>query len=192
MENKLNLGSGEFPKPGYVNVDFFSITDPDIRHDLNIFPYPFEDDKFDLIEADHLLEHLNDPFRVMKELHRISNNDAEIKIKVPHFSRGFTHAEHKRGFDVSFPMYFSPNFVGGYQGVELDLVSMKMRWFAQPDLKITVLSKPIYFSARAIGYILDLFANLSPFLCSRLWCFWVGGFEEIEFIFRVNKKDDNE
>lgn len=103
MEKKLNLGSGEFKKGGYVNVDYYSVSEPDVRHNLNQFPYPYEKDDFDLIEAYHVLEHLENPFSVMKELHRIGKQNSLIKIWVPHFSRGFTHAEHKRGFDVSFP-----------------------------------------------------------------------------------------
>lgn len=184
---KLNLGCGEFKKKGYINLDYYSVSEPDIRHDLNRFPYPFEDNEFDLIEASHILEHLNDPFKVMKELHRISKNNALIIIRVPHFSRGFTHPEHKRGFDVSFPYYFNPSFKAGYQGFTLKCEKMKFSWFAQPYLKKTVLSFTSFFIANLIGKILDFFANLSPFACSRIWCFLVGGFEEIEFHFRVKK-----
>ena len=108
--NKLNIGSGEFLKEGFINVDFYSVTKPDVTHDLSKFPYPFEDDYFDWIESDHCLEHLSNPFLVMKEIHRISKNNATIIIRVPHFSRGFTHAEHKAGFDVTFPYYFKKNF----------------------------------------------------------------------------------
>jgi len=182
--DKLNLGCGEFRKDGYVNVDYYANAEPDIRHDLNRFPYPFEDDRFALIEADHLLEHLQDPFRVMRELHRISRRDGLIIIRVPHFSRGFTHAQHCRGFDVSFPLYFDPLFQGGYQGFTLKLEKMRLRWFAQPYLKKTVLPLYCCHMGKTLGSIFDFFANLSPYLCSRLWCFWVGGFEEIEFQFR--------
>ena len=187
MNRKLNLGCGEFKKVGYVNVDYYSVSEPDVRHDLNQFPYPFDDNEFDLIEADHVLEHLENPFRVMKELHRIGNDNAMVKIRVPHFSRGFTHSEHKRGFDVSFPFYFDPSFKGGYQGVLLELIEMNLRWFAQPDLKVAVLPKLSYHITRIMGTIIDFFASLSPYLCSRIWCYWVGGFEEIEFVFKVKK-----
>lgn len=187
MKKKLNLGSGEFKKEGYVNVDYYSVSDPDVRHDLNQFPYPFETSEFDLVEAEHLLEHLDDPFKVMKEIYRISKNDGIINIKVPHYSRGFTHAEHKRGFDVTFPYYFSPDFKGGYQGIPLELVEMKLHWFSQPELKVDVLPKLVFHSARFAGQMIDFFANLSPFLCSRIWCYWVGGFEEIYFKFSVKK-----
>ena len=187
MTKKLNLGCGEFKKDGYVNVDFHSVLEPDVKHDLNEFPYPFRDNEFELIEADHVLEHLNDPFRVVRELHRISKNGALIVIRVPHFSRGFTHPQHQRCFDVSFPYYFDPSFKGGYQGVELKLKTMRLSWLAQPYLKKTVLSQPSFYLAYLIGSVFSFLANLSPFLCSRLWCFWVGGFEEIEFGFVVRK-----
>jgi SAM-dependent methyltransferase len=187
QSRKLNLGSGEFLKDGFVNVDFFSISGPDVSHDLNQFPYPFEDDYFELIEADHVLEHLDDPFKVMGELRRISASGATIRIRVPHFSRGFTHAEHKRGFDVTFPYYFNPALPLGYQRIPLELVRMRLRWFAQPYLKKIMLSSPMFYMGQLAGFMIDFFANLSPWLCSRLWCYWVGGFEEIEFIFRVNK-----
>ena len=184
---KLNLGSGQFPKEGFINVDYYSISTPDITHDLNQIPYPFEDNYFELAEADHVLEHLAEPFKVMGELRRICAPGALLHIRVPHFSRGFTHADHKRGFDVTFPYYFNPKFAPGYQGMPLDLVKMRLTWFAQPYMKKSVLSAPLVFLGQALGIVIDFFANLSPWLCSRLWCYWVGGFEEIEFIFRVNK-----
>lgn len=187
MSKKLNLGCGEFKKEGYVNVDYYSVSKPDVKHDLNKLPYPFKNNEFELIEADHVLEHLENPFNAIKELHRISENSGLIIIKVPHFSRGFSHPEHKRGFDVSLPYYFNPSFKGGYQGLRLDAKKIRLRWFAQPYLKKTVLSAPVFWAARTFGIIVDFFANLSPFFCSRFWCFLVGGFEEVEYHFIVRK-----
>lgn len=184
---KLNIGSGEYLKEGFVNVDYYSVSKPDVEHDLNKFPYPFADDTFDWVESDHCFEHLSNPFQVMKEVHRIAKNGATVIIRVPHFSRGFTHAEHKAGFDVTFPYYFKKDFKGGYQGVEFECKSVKLNWFAQPYFKKTVLSPFQFYSASLLGKVFTLFANISPFLCSRLWCYWVGGFEEIEFIFTVKK-----
>ncbi|MEW5830627.1 MAG: methyltransferase domain-containing protein [Chloroflexota bacterium] len=189
LSRKLNLGSGEFLKEGYVNVDFTSISEPDVRHDLNRFPYPFEDDYFDVIEADHVLEHLENAFRVVEELYRIARHGATVHLRVPHFSRGFTHADHKRSFDVTFPLYFNPDFKPGYQKIPLKLEKMRFRWFAQPYMKKTILPASVYYIGRTLGAFFDFFANLSPWICSRLWCFWVGGFEEIEFVFRVDKND---
>ena len=183
---KLNLGSGSFYKDGYVNVDLSAGAKPDVIHDLDVVPYPFADDEFDLVEADHCLEHLSDPFAAMREIHRITRNGGAVRIRVPHFSRGFSHPDHKSGFDVTFPYYFRKEF-RGYEGVEFHLDHMRLKWFAQPYLKRMVLPPPIFHAASAAGAALNLLANLSPSLCSRLWCYWVGGFEEVEFRFTALK-----
>jgi len=182
---KLNLGSGEFKKDGYVNVDWQDLTNPDVKHDLNVLPYPFKDDTFDLIEAFHVLEHLDKPFSIMKELHRIMKPGGSLVIKVPHFSRGLTHAEHAHGFDVTFPLYFNKDFTkSGYFGVDLRLKSMKLSWMAFFHLlKQMGYNFMIVSILKALNSVISFFANVSPAFCSRIWCFWVGGFEEIEFVF---------
>ena len=81
MQKMLNLGAGEDRKEGYVNVDWSPLTNPDVVHDLNSFPYPFEEESFDRIEAFHVLEHLDKPFNVMKELHRILAPGGTLHVK---------------------------------------------------------------------------------------------------------------
>ena len=143
------------------------------------------DNELDQIYASHILEHLDNPFLIMAELHRILKKDAELVVKVPHFSRGFTHSEHKAGFDVTFPYYFNPMFTkSGYYGVEFELKKIRLNYFAFLHLLPYMgVNKWVIFFMKHIGNIINFFANLSPKFCSRLWCFWVGGFEEIEFVF---------
>jgi SAM-dependent methyltransferase len=186
---KLNLGAGESRKEGYVNLDWQKETNPDVVHNLNNFPYPFQDNTFDLIEASHVLEHLDRPFDVMRELHRILKPGGSLLIKVPHFSRGFTHAEHAHGFDVTFPLYFNKNFTrSGFFGVEFELQSMRMQWLAffhlMPYMGYGAIS---IFLLRIINTVISFFANLSTAFASRVWCFWVGGFDEIELHFKCSK-----
>jgi SAM-dependent methyltransferase len=180
---RLNLGSGQFRKEGFLNVDEDPRAEPDLLVNLDQFPYPFDDESFELIEADHVLEHLAEPFSVMAELHRILRPGGLLVIRVPHFSRGMTHADHKHGFDVTFPHYFDPIFKG-YAGVPFTLERMRLTWFAQPYLKRTVLSPASFWIGATLGRVFDAVARLSPYLCSRLWCYWVGGFEQVEFVFR--------
>jgi len=181
---KLNLGCGQFRKEGYINLDISLLSKADVICDLEKFPYPFNDSTFDLIEADHLLEHLSNPFQVMSEINRILKPGGMIYIRVPHFSRGFTHPEHKRGFDVTFPSYFNKDFAGGYIGTHLINKKTKFHWFAQKHLMKKVFKPWLYYLLSIIGEILDALANLSPIFCSRVWCYWVGGFYEIEFVFQ--------
>ncbi len=182
---KLNLGCGEDFKDGFVNVDFHSHVRIDVQHDLNAFPYPFEDASFDHVLASHVLEHLDRPFVVMKELHRLLKPGGTLTVKVPHFSRGFTHAEHKAGFDVTFPKYFDPGFTkSGYFGVHFELERMELHYFAFFHLLPYMgVGKATIAIMRVVNAGMNFFANLSPLACSRLWCFWVGGFEEIEYRF---------
>ncbi len=184
--NKLNLGCGLFKKEGYVNVDFEDRVNPDIVLDLNnLEGYKrFEDEEFDEINMSHVLEHLNNPFDIMKELHRILKPNGLLIIEVPHFSRGFSHSQHARGFDVTFPYYYDHRFSGGYYGINFDLVDMRLSWMTQFELKRQVVSNPIiFYVSKFINKLITFLANLSPYLCSRIWCFWVGGFEEIKFVF---------
>jgi SAM-dependent methyltransferase len=166
-----------------VNVDNDPRAPADVRHDLEQFPYPFPADSADAIQAFHVLEHLHQPFAAMAEFARILKPGATVTVRVPHFSRGFTHPDHKRGFDVSFPLYFDPQFRGGYSGTELRHQRTTLRWFAQPELKRATIGEGATTLAQGCGAVVDAIAALSPFLASRLWCYWVGGFDEVEFVF---------
>lgn len=185
-ERRLNIGCGEDKKAGYINIDWQASVQPDVLHDLNLLPYPFENTSFDYIEMSHILEHLNRPFEIMREVHRILKPGGLLVIRVPHFSRGFTHAEHAHGFDITFPYYFNKHFTkSGYIGVDFDLEHMELRWMAffhlLPYLHI---SPPVVWLLKGLNTLISTLANISPTGCSRLWCFWVGGFEEIQFNFR--------
>ena len=182
---KLNLGAGAERKEGYINVDWQSITKPDVQLDLNALPYPFADNSFELVEAFHVLEHLDRPFAVMTEIRRILKPGGKLHVKVPHFSRGLTHAEHAHGFDVTFPNYFDNRCLRwGYFGVDYKLEKMALHWMAFFHLMPSMGLSPVVISLlKGANAIISFAANLSPALCSRIWCFWVGGFEEIEFVF---------
>jgi SAM-dependent methyltransferase len=183
---KLNVGCGETKKDGYVNLDWSPLVKPDVTHDLNVLPYPFPDNTFDLIEAYHVLEHLDKPFFIMKEFHRILKPGGTLHLRVPHFSRGFTHAEHAHGFDITFPLYFMQSFTkSGFFGVEFKLELMKFHWLAFFHLLPALgYGSTTIALLRGVNAIISWFANLSPAFTSRIWCFWVGGFDELEFIFK--------
>ena len=68
---RVNIGCGAFKLDGYINLDIDACVDPDILHNCNILPYPFEDGQFDEIVSNHNIEHLEAPLFGMKEMHRL-------------------------------------------------------------------------------------------------------------------------
>ena len=85
---KLNLGCGHNKLEGHVNVDRFSQCAPDLVCDLEFFPWPWPDASVERVVFHHSLEHLGETTSVflglMKELHRVCRDGAEIVIDVPH------------------------------------------------------------------------------------------------------------
>ena len=85
---KLNLGCGYAQPPGWLNVDRDPLCNPDLTHDLEIFPWPLSDNSAAIIRLHHVLEHLGqqpkDYLRIIQELYRVSQPNAEIIITVPH------------------------------------------------------------------------------------------------------------
>jgi hypothetical protein len=92
---RLNLGCGLRHLPGYINVDMYG--EPDVRHDLEVFPWPWPDNSVTEIRLVHVLEHLGQSPRVYrdiwKELYRICAPGARIHIVVPHFRHENFHAD---------------------------------------------------------------------------------------------------
>lgn len=107
---KLDLGCGSSKKNGYVGVDKLSLPGVDICHDLNLFPYPFEDGSIDEVWMDQVLEHVNDPVKVVEELYRICRNGALITIGVPYFRSFYAVIDptHKNFFSTYWFAYFDP------------------------------------------------------------------------------------
>lgn len=86
---KLNLGCGFKKFKGHVNVDRSELVKPDQVVDLNVTPWPWQDNEFSHIVAKDILEHLGDNERhfldIIKEMYRISDNQAIWEIQVPHW-----------------------------------------------------------------------------------------------------------
>lgn len=85
---KLNPGCGDTQPKGWVNVNKYANFSPDLVHDLEIIPWPFEESSYDEVNLIHVLEHLghdSDTFvAIMQELYRIAKAGAKIQVNVPH------------------------------------------------------------------------------------------------------------
>lgn len=109
-DERLNLGSGRAYDQAWTNVDVTADTNPDVVHDLNVLPWPFDDDRFAEVQAIDVIEHLDDAFAALVELHRVCKHAAQVRIVVPHFSsaNAYTDPTHRRAFG-----YFSLDVLTG-------------------------------------------------------------------------------
>ena len=109
----LDLGCGNKKREGAVGVDFNDRTAADVVHNLNSFPYPFEDASIDEIYLDNTLEHLEDVIRVMEEVYRICKQGGLVKVIVPYFRSlwAFIDPTHRHFFTVESFAYFDPDHI---------------------------------------------------------------------------------
>jgi SAM-dependent methyltransferase len=112
----LDMGCGKKKIPGAIGIDINPNSDADVIHDLNVFPYPFADNVFDEVNCDSILEHLDDFFRVMEEIHRITTHEGIIRVKVPYYTSfdAYTDPTHKHFFTSRSFDYFREDYVYNY------------------------------------------------------------------------------
>lgn len=113
MPDVLDIGCGNRKRTGAVGLDINPSTDADVVHDLDVFPWPFEDSSFDEIYADNVIEHLDDVIAVMEEIHRIARPGALVVLAVPYFRSRWAWIDptHRHAFGVESFSYFDPDHI---------------------------------------------------------------------------------
>lgn len=134
MVKKLNIGCGKDYRKGFINLDFNREVKADIYWDLNLGVLPFEDNEFDYVLCDNVLEHVKGIFPIMDELHRICKPKAIIEIYVPHFTspQAFSHLCHYRAFGIgSFGIYTPEEVLDGerYGDARFNILKEKLLYF---------------------------------------------------------------
>ncbi|MFA5355030.1 MAG: methyltransferase domain-containing protein [Thermodesulfovibrionales bacterium] len=114
---KLNIGCGNKKKDGFLGVDKFRTDATDIVADIEE-TLPFPDSSIEEIWMDNVIEHIRDIPGLMKEIHRVCMNGAEITIITPHFAslaswRDPTHFHHLSYFSMD---HFEKQSVAHYTG----------------------------------------------------------------------------
>lgn len=122
----LDVGCGHGKIPGAVGIDNNPLCNPDVLHDLENIPYPFDDNEFDMIHCSQSLEHLRDIIPIMKELHRIGRPGAELIVISPHFSgkTAFMDPSHRTFFAWNTLTYFTKDYF--YEGARFEIVKQHL------------------------------------------------------------------
>lgn len=128
----LDVGCGSSKIPGAVGMDISGDTAADIVHDLDVFPYPLDDDSFDEIVAQDVIEHVKEPIRVFEEFHRIARRGALVQLRTPHFSSVLAYGDptHRHYFStIAIRSLAEPRFAH-YTNVRFRVISIKLDlWF---------------------------------------------------------------
>jgi hypothetical protein len=141
---RLNLGCGMNRLDGYLNVDLHG--EPDLRHDLEVVPWPWPDDSASEILLNHVLEHLgHNPtvyLGIMKEMYRVCQDGATIRVVVPHHRHEyfFNDPTHVRAVTAEGMTLFSQRLnrqwiaqgisnspLGIYLGIDFELIEVKLK-----------------------------------------------------------------
>jgi len=96
----LNLGCGKDKLSGFIGVDAYG--SPDVCWDLEVFPYPWDDDSVDGIEMRHVLEHIGPWWDAFSECARILKPGGFLHIHVPDESSctALTYRDHHHVFSL--------------------------------------------------------------------------------------------
>jgi ubiquinone/menaquinone biosynthesis C-methylase UbiE len=157
---KLNLGCGRDIRQGYVNLDSVKMPGVDVVHNLDKYPYPFKDSTFDEVYAAHVLEHLDDLVKALKELRRVTKPNGTITIRVPFFPSMYAASDptHKHFFTYLTWDYLTDithNHVFG---------DIKKPYFS-------IVSRKIVFSWNPMLQWMNHFINASPVFYQRFLAF---------------------
>jgi SAM-dependent methyltransferase len=152
----IDIGCGSSKFPGAVGLDVSGDTDADIVHDLDTFPYPIEDDSFDQLLLQDVIEHVSEPIRVFEELHRIGRTGARVQVRTPHFSSALAYGDptHRHYLGVLAMRSLAEPRFAHYTTVRFRLLSVRL---------------DLWLPYRALG--LELFANHFPDIYERYFAF---------------------
>ncbi len=173
---RLNIGCGREIKEGYVNLDRVELDGVDVVHDLEKFPYPFDDNEFDEIYCKHVLEHIENFMEIMEELYRISKPEARMKIISPYFSGqgAYNDPTHKRFFTWKTFEYFSST--GYYSKSIFKIIKRRIFFF----------SSKRFMKSKFYSLPFDFLINLLPMIYQRYFC-WIFPASEIHYLLEVKK-----
>lgn len=107
----ISLGCGDVWRDGWVHVDRVRHGDHvDVVHDLDVVPWPFEDDSAQRIEALDVLEHLDDPVAFFDECWRILAPGGVLAVRAVGYTSEnvWRDPTHRRAFHPDTFRYFDP------------------------------------------------------------------------------------
>lgn len=190
---KIDLGCGSHKSDGFIGVDILKHPEVDIRHDLNVFPYPFANDSVEYVQANHVLEHVDSFIGAVEEIWRICQNDAIVEIRCPHascFPTVWADPTHKRALVKNSFIHWGGEgkHIYGFKA-EFEVTDVRLHFCLYQGERNGV--PTISSRMRKFGRLVDKIVNSSgrmQNIFERFLSSYIGGFEEVYFRLRVKKQ----
>jgi SAM-dependent methyltransferase len=136
MPDTLNLGCGKAILPGAVNHDIRRHRPGiDVAHDLNVLPWPWENEVFDHIVAQSVLEHLRITLiESVDECWRLLRTGGTLDVRIPWWESDLAYRDpaHYWRFSLGTLDIFDPD---SDYGREYDFYTeRKWRFLRRPEL----------------------------------------------------------
>ena len=127
MRNILDVGCGDAKVQGAIGLDIVPLDGVDVVHDLNSYPWPFEDESFDEIYMLNIIEHLPNTIRVMEEIYRLLKKEGSVHIVTVYWNHrhSISDPQHCSFFNEVTWDFFTGKRKGYYTNAKFDLVSFK-------------------------------------------------------------------
>ena len=108
-EKKLNLGCALNHEEGFTNLDGNREVNPDVVHDLESVPLPFEDGSFDTVLGSHVFEHIRNFVPLVGDIYRVLKPGGYLIGITPYASsdNAMDNPWHVRCFTEATWQYFS-------------------------------------------------------------------------------------
>ena len=189
MSKKLEVGCGDQKREGYIGMDIVPLAGVEVVHDMNEMPWPLEDNTFEEIVLDDVLEHSNKFLGIIEEIYRVGKNSCIIKISVPHYSSDnmYTDPTHTTFFSSRSFNYFDKsldykhNFYLQDVNFKIKKVHISFREYFTHDG-----SKPFFnpFKWSGIEWLINKFSRVyEKFFC------WILPASEIYYELEIVKKE---
>ena len=130
---KISLGCGEEiedPKE-WVNVDLIPVTSDVVVHDLNNYPWPFDNESAEYIKCKDLIEHLLPTTFIsfIEETYRILKPGGTLWIQTPSYKADFLFIDptHTRGYDIRSMDFFDDSTDFGKSGGFITKAKFKVK-----------------------------------------------------------------
>jgi len=177
LKKLLDIGCGDhkFKSAEYevTGADLYNTEDADLVFDLTK-KWPVKSGSYDVVRANHVMEHFLDIVPIMDEAYRALKPGGEFWINVPHFSSpaAWSNPTHCRCFSLYAFGLFDRDCKEHYGKCDFKMQSAKLRFLSDDE---TGLYKAL-FGSTGIARLVDAFANRFPVFTEKFLCkllpFW--------------------